>query len=326
MTTKENVLHLLEENRGKNISGEQLAAILSLSRASIWKAIKELKKEGYQIQGITNKGYCLLLENDILSAEGIGIYLSNKDERYDIKVYKTLDSTNQTAKQLAFDGASHGTIVIAEEQTQGKGRMGRSFYSPSGSGIYMSILLRPEMNSQSAMLITTATSVGVCRAIEKVTGVKAGIKWVNDLYLYGKKICGILTEAIIDFETGSIDHVVLGIGINFLTNKDPMPVELKERVGSVFDTDTKGITRNRLIAEIIEQVMGIMDEIEVQDFIIEYRERSVVLQKEIQVLRKEEKRNARALDVDNQGGLVVQYEDGTVETLNSGEISIRGDF
>lgn len=333
MSTKGNVLKALEENKGATVSGEELATLLNRSRAAIWKAIQELRKEGYHIDAITNKGYCLSQDSDMLSAEGILPYLSDSTAADRIHVFKQLESTNLTAKRMALDGAPAETVVIAEEQTKGKGRMGRSFYSPSGSGIYMSFILAPRFDTAKSVLITTAASVAVCKAIEKVTGISCQIKWVNDVYMNGKKICGILTEAVTDFESGRIHYIVLGIGINYSTSKTAFPKELSGIAGSLYEGATEDhISRNRLIAEIINQVFAVNERLESREFISEYKARSFVLGKEIRIIPTigpDAERNfdegipATVMDIDGDGGLVVKYQDGTVSTLNSGEISIR---
>ena len=187
MSSKSKILQILEKNRETYVSGEELAQQLQISRSAIWKAISELKKEGYQIISVTNKGYCLSDETDVISAEGIGPHLTYGSQDM-IHVFKTVDSTNLVAKKMALEQAPHGTVVLSEEQTAGRGRMGRSFHSPAGSGIYMSFILRPNLISNDAVLITTAASVAVARAIEEVTQIHTGIKWVNDIYINGKRI------------------------------------------------------------------------------------------------------------------------------------------
>lgn len=337
MSTKGNVLKALEENKGATVSGEELAGRLSLSRAAVWKAISELRKEGYRIDAITNRGYCLSEDSDLLSAEGIFPHVAYPSMSERIHVFKTVESTNLTAKKMALEGAPAGSAVIAEEQTKGRGRMGRSFHSPPSGGIYMSFILKPRFDASKAVLITTAASVAVCRAIEKITGISCEIKWVNDVYAKGKKVCGILTEAVTDFETGQIEHIVLGIGINYNTPAEAFPEGLSEVAGSLFngvsESSAEGAaSRNRLIAEVINQVLEINEELELRTFIKEYRRRSMVLGKEIRILtpgRTDGKRDfsegilAAAVDVDDDGGLVVRYEDGTLSTLNTGEVSVR---
>ena len=323
MSVKIEVLKALEENRGTFFSGEALANKLNISRAAVWKAIKQLKEEGYSIKAISNKGYSLSIETDVLSREGINIFLTEENKGLDIEVYKELDSTNVYAKQLAVQGALHGTVVLAEEQTAGRGRRGRSFYSPGSTGIYMSIILRPNMEANEAILITTATSVAVAKAIETVTRIKTGIKWVNDIYIDEKKVAGILTEAVTDFESGKIECVIVGIGINFSTPKNSYPDEIKKIATSLYENKPNDITRNQLVAEIINQVLASFKNLQSKEFIEDYKEKSIVIGRDIYILSNNSKTKAKAIDIDEQGGLIVLTEDGVVKTLNSGEISIR---
>lgn len=321
MTTKEMVLTILEQNKDRYFSGEVLANHLNISRAAVSKAVKELKKEGFQIDAITNKGYCLSSESDVLSSAVIENYLQKKGYFVDIITFKTIDSTNLTAKKMALEGAKHGTVVLSEEQTQGRGRLGRSFYSPKSSGIYMSILMRPQLDMQSSLLITTAASVAVCRAIEKLTGLQPQIKWVNDIYLNGKKICGILTEAVTNFESGSIEYIILGIGMNVTTSD--FPDEIKEIASALFDNSSKKITRNEIAAEIIYQVFEITNELATKAFMQEYKKRSFIIGSQVNVIQPNETYLATAIDINAQGGLVVRKEDGSVAEINTGEVSIR---
>jgi len=323
MSTKQNLLKTLEENREKTISGEQLASLMNVSRSAIWKAIKALKEEGYAIESTTNKGYRLNKESDIMSCEGILPWLFPDNKSLDIIVYKTIGSTNQEAKKIALEGAKKITVIIAEEQTQGRGRMGRSFYSPSKSGIYLSLVLRPNVHASEAVLVTTGAAVGVCRAIQKVTGIEPQIKWVNDIYLNSRKIVGILTEAVTNFENGLVEFIIIGIGINFKRPEDDFPKDLEEIAGALFDKKPDALTRNRLVAEIINEVLNICGDLNKRDFLEEYKSHSMVLGKKIKVCKNNQWQLATAIDIDNDGGLIVRNESGQIETLNSGEISIR---
>ncbi len=330
MSTKAAVLEMLERNRDEFISGEQLGHMLNISRVAINKAIKELRQEGYGISASTNKGYQLCEGNDIISAEGIRAELSDIECTPDIRVYKTVDSTNLVAKQWAHDGAQEVSVVIANEQTAGRGRMGRSFYSPANSGIYMSIILRPNLPAQTGVLITSLIAVTVCEAIERVHGISPQIKWVNDIYINGKKVCGISTEAVTDFVSGNIEHLVLGIGINISTSM--FPHELADIACSLQSAEPGvkpgKITRNALIAEILRRLSGYAERLRSREFLSEYKRRSVVLGKEIRFMLQNNEITGRAIDIDDNGGLVVQLtgEADKVITLSTGEISIRGDF
>ncbi|WP_324825877.1 biotin--[acetyl-CoA-carboxylase] ligase [Sinanaerobacter sp. ZZT-01] len=337
MNTKEHVLRLLEECKGKSISGNQIAKELNLSRAAIWKAIKDLRQNGYDIKASTNKGYSLCIESDLLSRQGIVSHLKNKVLGEHILTYQSLESTNQTLKKLSADGACHNTVVVSEMQTKGRGRLGRSFYSPKGSGIYMSLLFKPPHSSQSnfpSVFITTAASVAVCRAIEEVTGKQIKIKWVNDLFYNNKKICGILTEGITNFETGAIESIIIGIGINFSSPSDKFPSELTEIFGSLYQDQEEAShctfseshaipTKNLLIASILDHFFDIQAELKSGSFLEEYKQRSCVLGKRITVLSPTESIPAIAVDINETGGLIVEQLDGTRKTLQSGEISIR---
>lgn len=341
-STKLWILGQLEENKGTPLSGEALAEQLNISRAAVWKAIGELRKEGHRIHAVTNQGYCLATDNDVISAEGIAPYLHDR-RKVDIHVHQTLESTNLTAKKMALDGAAAGTLIVSEEQTNGRGRMGRQFYSPKAQGIYMSLILTPAADSTQPVLITTAASVAVARAIDRVTGQSCQIKWVNDLYLKGKKVCGILTEAITDIESGEIQQIVLGIGINFRASVQGYPEPLQDIAGALFPAKTENNqefdpsapelsptsvnipSRNQLIAEITNELLSFSSDLSSRRFIEEYKERSLVLGKAIRVhIRGEDHfQPATALGIDDDGGLLVQYQDGAQETLRSGEISIR---
>ncbi len=323
MSTKAKVLEILEINRQKDVSGEQLAVTIGVSRAAINKVIKDLRQDGYIITAITNKGYRLSAQNDIISAEGIRAMLPEGCAP-NIFVYSSLSSTNQTAKKLALDNAPDGSVIIANEQTAGRGRMGRSFFSPPDSGIYMSFILRPKINAQKGVLLTVFASVAVCRAIQKVFGINPKIKWVNDIIVNGKKVCGILTEAVTDFESGNVEYVILGIGVNFSTSA--FPTELAGIACSLQTEKQSEAIRNKLIAEIITELSDYSDSLDNGKFIHEYKKLSCVLGKTIEIIHQSGKTTAEAVDVNDMGGLVVRLNDGSIYTLTSGEISIRGDF
>lgn len=322
MSVRNDVLNKLENNVGRYFSGEELAAELNVTRASIWKAVNKLKEEGYIIDGIQNKGYSLLEKPDIITAAGIRAYLDEKYRGYPISIVKETASTSQDAKQEAAKMAVHGSIYIAEKQTAGRGRRGRSFLSLGGSSIYMSVILRPAIHASKAVMITTAASVAVCRAIRRIAFKEAVIKWVNDIYLDGKKICGILTEAVTDCESGTVDSIVLGIGINFNVPKHEIPEELNGIVGAIYDGNAD-ITRNQLAAEVLNNVFDMIGMLPDNSYIDEYRKYSMILGCEIVVIGSGKAEEAEAVDIDDEGGLIVKYADGEVKTLNSGEITIR---
>ena len=325
MSTKNRILELLEQQRGESISGEHLAGVLGISRNAVWKAIKELQKDGYHIVAVTNKGYCLSAENDIISIPGIKPFLSERSQFYanKIQVHKSLESTNKTAKEMAVAGAEHGTIIISDCQTMGRGRYSRNFFSPSGGGLYMSMVLRPEaMHFKNPTSVTAFAAVSVCEAIESISTKVPRIKWVNDIFIDGKKVCGILTEAVTDFESGGLDWVVLGIGINVHTRTEDFPCDLQSIATSIYPDEKMSGVRNRLSAEIINRIFGFETLPSETEIFEKYKKRLMVLGKKITVIQNQVEYKATAIDVDSVGHLVVKNESGERITLSSGEIRI----
>ena len=325
MSTKNRILELLEQQRGESISGEHLAEILSISRNAVWKAVKELQKEGYHIVAVTNKGYCLSDENDIVSIPGIKPFLSEKNQPYanKIHIYKSLESTNKTAKEMAVAGAEHGTVIISDCQTMGRGRYSRNFFSPSGGGLYMSIVLRPEvLHFKNPTSVTAFAAVSVCEAIESISKKVPNIKWVNDIFLNGKKVCGILTEAVTDFESGGLDWIVLGIGINVYIRAEDFPGDLQSLATSIYPDERIPGVRNKLSAEIINRILGFETSPSETEIFEKYKKRLMMLGKEITVNQNQTEYKATAIDVDSVGHLIVKNENGEIITLSTGEIRI----
>ena len=323
MSTKKTVLELLEKRRGESISGKFIAEKLNVSRNAVWKAIKELEKDGYKITAVTNKGYCLCDDNDILSVQGMLPFLTIEEGRNKIFIHNSLESTNKTAKEMAISGAGHGTVIIADSQTSGRGRYGRDFFSPPNSGIYMSFILRlTHLRFESPTIVTAFAAVSVCKAIEALTEKLPRIKWVNDIFLNEKKICGILTEAVSDFESGNIEWVVVGIGINFTAPAAGYPPELKNIIGSIFPDNNHTATRNHLAAEIINRMMNLENQYDKNEMFREYKKRLMMLGEKIKVIDPNEPFEATAIDIDDMGRLVVRKTDGEILSLSSGEISI----
>lgn len=321
MKLKDQILELLENNKTIYLSGENIASQLCVTRAAVWKAIKSLQKEGYQIDAVTNKGYCLSAQTDILSAASIKKYL-NASIPLNFNVMKSVTSTNSVLKELANAGEAEGTVLVATEQTEGRGRMGRSFYSPTDTGVYFSILLKPNLDARQATTLTTLAAVAVCNAIEKVSKQTAKIKWVNDVFVNDKKVCGILTEASVSMENGRIDYVILGIGLNVYEPKEGFPSDIQEIAGSIFKKKENEVM-NQLIAEFFNCFYSYYNNFEKKDFVQEYKKRSMVIGRPITVISKKGSRIATALDIDDNCGLRVLYKDNTEEILTAGEISIR---
>lgn len=321
-STKSQVLSLLEANNSKPLSGSEIAVNIGISRNSVWKAVKTLKSEGYDILGINNSGYTLSPQNNALSSPAIYRNLKNKDIISDIVIKKETGSTNDDAKLLGHDGAESGIVVLADHQTAGKGRRGKSFFSPSGSGIYMSIMLRPEAKIEQSLLITSAAAVAVCRAIKSLYDIDCQIKWVNDVYIKGKKLVGILTEASINFENQSLDYVVVGIGINITTNS--FPPELSDIVTSLSEHTQSFVSRNELIAAVVDELLTIIStDLEKREFLKESKRLSYLLGKDIVIIYNDRTEDAVAIDINENGYLVVKNKSGELITINSGEVSIR---
>lgn len=320
MATKDNLLALLTDRAGEYLSGEELAQQLGVSRTAVWKAVNTLRRAGFEIDAVQNKGYSLVGSRDVLHEGAMRKYLTQPIGQ--LLVQPTVTSTNAVLRELAADRAPEGTVVIAGEQTRGRGRLGRSFYSPADTGLYLSLLLRPDgFSPAQAVYMTTMAAVAVCQAIEAVSGRNARIKWVNDIFLDGRKVCGILTEGSFDLETGSLNSIILGVGINVYAPADGFPRELEQIAGAVFpEPITDG--RSRLAAEFLNRFLELYRQ---QDstYAAEYRRRSLVLGRQVLVITPAEQKTALALDVDEECRLLVQYPDGKTEALSSAEISVK---
>ena len=254
MDTSKKVLFLLESNKDVFTSGEEMAKQCGISRNAVWKAIRDLREKGYDIEAVSNKGYKLNDSTDIISAEGIKAVLPEDYRDADIFVYESLNSTSDKAKELAMKGAAHGTVVIAVTQTGGRGRKDHSFFSPKG-GLYMSMVLKPEkLSSTDSKAVTSFIGSAVISAINELTGIEPYIGGINDLYVNGKKICGILLESGNEFDSNTLQWIVAGIGINFDSDINDFPEDVKDRASSLFDTGKATITKNALIAKLIENI------------------------------------------------------------------------
>ncbi len=321
-TTRERLLQLLENNRGIYLSGEMVAEEIGISRTAVWKAVTGLKNDGYEIDAVRNRGYRLKEDTDVLSAAGICRYLGELTEQVDIEVFSEIGSTNTYLTQKAIEGAPEGSVAVAGSQSAGKGRRGKSFSSPAGSGVYMSILLRPgDMPPEKAVHITTMAAVSVCEAIEDISDHKAEIKWVNDVFMNGRKVCGILTEASFGPETGELEYIIVGIGINVYAPENGFDESIRDIAGAVL-TGRYNDARNRIAAGVIRHFMSYYHD-SGRSYVDEYKRRSMVIGRDINVLKADGPRPAVAIEIDDECHLIVRYPDGSSECLSSGEISIR---
>lgn len=325
MTTKEKLLALLEDSKGTFFSGEEIARALQVSRAAVWKAVNALREDGYTIDAATNKGYRLSPDSDILSPQGIRRFLKPEYRDLDLTVLPTAPSTNALVREKANQGRPEGCIIIACEQTDGRGRYGRQFFSPVDSGVYLSLLLRPTAYSpQQATCLTAAAAAAMCQAIEAVTGQQPGIKWVNDIFLRGKKVCGILTEAAVGLETGTLNYMVLGAGLNLYPPAEGFPEEIQSIAGSVLERSCPE-AKNRLVGEFLNRFWDFYSHPECRAYLEDYRARSLAIGRNVTVLSAGKAVSAYAYGIDDDFRLLVRYENGDTEALSYGEIRIQLD-
>ncbi|MBR5181726.1 MAG: biotin--[Clostridiales bacterium] len=290
-------------------------------------AVKALRDEGYEITSSTNKGYLLTNSPDVLSKGSVSVYLTD-DRASDLYVFDSVDSTNNVLKDLASKGAKSGTVVIADHQSGGKGRRGRSFTSPSGLGIYFSYLFKPESGFEKISDLTSWTAVAVADAIKNAYGLDSQIKWVNDLLMNRKKICGILTEVTVEGESGFIDTCIIGIGIN--VNETSFPAELSEIATSIsIENGGKVFERAKLASEIIKSMDKLKETWPDNTYYLErYRELNITVGSKItafpQMVENGQGRTGEAVAINEDFTLKVKFDDGSVSDLRSGEVSVRG--
>jgi len=322
MNVKNELLNTLANAGDEYISGAALAAKLGVSRNAVWKAVKSLEAEGHIIESAASKGYRLNGDSNKLAAELITPYLRTKSLGRVLSVHDEIGSTNSYAKELAANGAVHGTVVVADMQTAGRGRLGRSFVSPSGKGIYMSVIIRPDYPSEIASLITTAAACAAAEATEKLCESEVCIKWVNDLYMNGRKICGILTEASLGLEMKTLDYAVIGIGINVRKVGESFDKELSLRATSIEDETGLKLNRSQLCAEIINSLEAYLENLESRNFLDEYRRRELLTGNTITANVGNETITAEAVGIDDNANLIVKLSDGTIRHLGSGEANL----
>lgn len=324
MKTKDIVLRELERNRANYISGQELAERLNISRTAIWKAINSLKKSGFQIESQTKVGYKLIESDDKLSDEGIRKGLRDELKDIDIIVYDEIDSTNTEAKRRLYSSeVKDFTVIVSDMQKGGRGRTGKSFTSPKGSGVYFSIILHPKDSYDFSYfdLTTVKAAVAVAEGIKEATAKQAEIKWVNDLFLNGKKICGILSELDADFESRSVKSVIVGIGINVNEPRDDSFKDLKNIAGYI-GTD---VIRNEILSSILNAFYEnnfVKSDKEIIDY---YKKHSLVIGRDLSFELNGKKYSAKGIDINDKGNLIVDTGKEKI-TLSSGEVSIKGDF
>lgn len=322
---------ILELLRGREefLSGEELSRRLGLSRAAVWKAVDALRREGYAIEARTGLGYRLLAAPDAMTEPEIRSFLGQTAVvGRTLQCFAELDSTNLRAKQLALAGAADGTVVTADCQTAGRGRMDRSFQSPRGKGVYLTALLRPDLPPERLLPVTAMAGVAVCGAVEELCGVRPGLKWPNDPVLGGKKLCGILTELSLEGETGRVQYLVLGIGVNVGQAAADFTPEVAEMATSLSMALGHSVSRPALAAAEIRALDRLYADLlagNLSPYLAACRRDCVNLGKTVQLISPDGAREtAQALDIDGDFGLVVRTASGETRSVRSGEVSVRG--
>lgn len=317
------ILELLRRQEGF-LSGEDIGRELSITRAAVWKGIKKLREEGYEIEAVTNRGYRLTNPETMYNKQELEQGLKTKTMGQTIYFYEETDTTNNRARELALEGAPEGTLVVAEKQTAGRGRRGKVWESPLGTGIWMSLVLRPQIAPAEASVLTLLCGLATAEAIEAETGLSAGIKWPNDILINGKKAVGILTE--MDCEMSEVHFVIPGIGIN--VNTASFPPEIADIATSLYLECGKTVSRRRLVHKVLERLEEHYETFlrtgSFAAMLEDYRKHCITLGKEVHVLGREPF-FAEALDITPEGELLVRRADnGKEEVVFSGEVSIRG--
>lgn len=320
---KTEVLRMLKETDGY-VSGQELCEQFHVSRTAVWKVIKQLEKEGYEIEAVRNKGYRLKMAGDILSRTELLSSINTEWAGREILYFDETDSTNTEIKKAAEKDAPHGTLAVADYQTMGKGRRGRSWTSPHGVGIWMSILLRPKLHPSCASMLTLVAALAVAEGIEEVCGLESKIKWPNDIVVNGKKVCGILTEMSTELEC--INYVVVGIGIN--ANAEKFPEEIRETATSLLLETGNRVARSWLIGAVmkaLEKYYGLfLEKQNLSGLLDAYNSKLANKDNVVRVLAPGREYTGTAEGINEEGELLVRMGDGELRTVISGEVSVRG--
>ena len=323
---KNKILEELKANNGQAVSGEEISRRLGVSRTAVWKHISKLRNEGYRIESHTRSGYKLVGSADILTSSELEPFLRTEFVGRNIIYLDSIDSTNTYAKKKAEVFFREGTVVIADEQTGGRGRLGRHWVSTKGKGIWMTIMLRPDILPSDGPKLAIAAALAVANAIRNCCQLNAEIKWPNDIVAGGKKLCGILTE--MSAEADEIKYIVIGIGINANMDNDDFGEEISSIATSVSIERGMPVSRKALAASVMfefEQLYRVFIRSgSINDFLKDYKSKSAVLGKEIRLINKKEEITGIAVDISEEGHLVVRLADGSLREIMSGEVSVRG--
>lgn len=324
-TDKSDILALLRNSKDY-ISGQQLCDQFGVSRTAVWKVINQLKEEGYQIESVTRKGYRLLSCPEVFSESEIASRITTDWAGKKIYHYDKTGSTNIDAKRLAEEGAPHGTTVVAEQQNQGRGRRGREWESPAGTAVYMSIVLKPDFAPEKASMLTLVMALSVAEAITELTGLEAVIKWPNDIVVNKKKVCGILTE--MSAELDYIHYVVIGVGINANNSLSEFTEELRKTATSLKIESGKSVSRAAMVERVLFYFEKNYDifvrKLDLSELQEAYQKHLINLNADVKVLDPKGEYNGIARGINTTGELLVEKEDGTIEAVYAGEVSVRG--
>lgn len=324
MKRKEALYAILVEHAGTYCSGEVLAQQLGISRAAVWKAVQTLRTESnVPIQSHAKLGYCIPKDADLLLENAVRQRLQTKQLGNVLYHHTTVSSTNTVCKQLAAEGAAHGTVVMADGQSAGRGRMGRTFYSPVNTGLYFSVLLREHLVMPMAQQVTCCAAVAVAEAIEALYQLPAQIKWVNDVLYQKKKLCGILTEAAWNCEDGQMDYMVVGIGVNVRQTAVTMPSELHGMVSSLEESGCEQVNRSELLAEILNRFEVQIETLPQHGFLEAYRNRSCLTGERVIAWRGMEQLEGVVSGIAEDGALLLQLDSGEQVVLQSGEVTLH---
>ncbi len=321
---KQKLLELLQKNEEGFLSGQELSEQLNVSRTAVWKVMKSLEEDGYEIQAVRNKGYRLTHEPDLLTKESCASRIHTEWLGKELYAYDVTDSTNTRLKLAGEQGAPHGTVAVANAQEAGKGRLGRHWETPKGSALAFSILLRPQIQPENASMLTLVAALAVSRALDEVAGIKTQIKWPNDIVYQGKKLCGILTEMSADMD--QIHYVIVGIGIN--VQMTDFPEEIQATATSVKLVTGKEILRSSILAKILEEFEDLYEQFvsvqSLKNLKDEYESRLANQNNRVNVLAPTGAWTGTCLGISEDGALLVQREDGSIEAVIAGEVSVRG--
>lgn len=323
LNIKQYILDQLVLNINTWVSGGDLAKTLNVSRNTIWRSINKMKKEGYQIESVTGRGYLLAEDKDKLKADEIKFNLKNS-HNYKIEVLDTVDSTNKILKEKARQGAESGTVLVANFQKSGRGRLGRDFFSPPGSGVYFSLLIKPNPDLNPGQKSPALAAVALSKTIDYLFKEESKIKWVNDLYLKEKKVAGILSEGEIDFETQSIKYIVIGVGINVYQPHNGFPKEIADRAGAIYhETKPKFGLRNKIVAEFLNQWEFFSQDKNIAYALKEFRSKNFLKNQLVEIKYKKEYILAEVLDINDEFELIVKKDNDQLLTINQGEATLH---